>query len=372
MALVEAYGRNAIGFGLFIASYFASYKLIEDYLRKEESLVRIPWLSKKILRTSVAGALASLALLLEGSGETRWLLAQYTAVRAGQCIYECFRKRNATLSRIGDWMYTAIFAVSSGQLVYSFALNPDTLDREYNGFLTRVTKMSPLVIQSLRSHLHDHFIDFDKLEPVVKRYYPEGLPISQIALMQKSLPKMIDCAIIHPEEPYCRKRIFQVWPYIFKMMFPVYASLHTVPPLVFGLKRVLNDPKQFINACLKNSVRSSSFMATYILIFQTLLCGHRELFRRGVLEGDHKAVYWLFGFLSSVSVLIEKNSRRTELALYVSSRCLVHINFFVVVTKGDCGIPARHLDQWQNLEPGWRGSSPLLRLHGHNHDILQA
>lgn len=41
---------------------------------------------------------------------------------------------------------------------------------------------------------------------------------------------------------------------------------------------------------------------------------------RKVASKDHKLVYWLAGGLSALSVLLEKKSRRSELALYVLPR----------------------------------------------------
>lgn len=266
-----------------------------------------------------AGFLASLALLFEVPGETRWLLAQYTAVRAAQCVYEHYRKKSEVLGRIGDRLYTAIFALCSGQLVYSFVVRPDVLDREYNAFLTRITRVPLVTITAIRGHLLDGHVNFNALEHELgPKFYPSGFPTDQLDLHLRRTPHVLDCALIHPEEPSCPKRILKIWPYVFRLMFPVYSSLHTIPPLVFGLKRVMGSPVRFFEACLKNSVRSASFMATFILIFQTLLCSHREMFRRGILRKDYKINYWIMGVLSASSVLIEKNSRCVELSLYVS------------------------------------------------------
>lgn len=278
----------------------------------------VPAFKPEWVQACSAGFLASVALLLEVPGETRWLLAQYTAVRAAQCVYEHYRKKSEMLRRIGDRMYTAIFALCSGQLVYSFVVRPDVLDHEYNGFLTRVTRMPVAAISAIRGHLLDGHLSFHTIEHEIgKKFYPTGFPDDQLDFHLRRTPKILDCALIHPEEPSCPKRIVDIWPYIFRMMFPVYASLHTIPPLVFGLKRVMANPLKFSEACLKNSIRSSSFMATYILIFQALLCTHREMFRRGIVTNDYKMNYWIMGFLSSASVLIEKNTRCIELSLYV-------------------------------------------------------
>ena len=46
-----------------------------------------------------------------------------------------------------------------------------------------------------------------------------------------------------------------------------------------------------------------------------MICIHRKVSTR-----DHKLVYWIAGGMSALSVLLEKKSRRAELALYVLPR----------------------------------------------------
>jgi hypothetical protein len=46
-----------------------------------------------------------------------------------------------------------------------------------------------------------------------------------------------------------------------------------------------------------------------------VICLHRKISTR-----DHKLVYWIAGGISALSVLLEKKSRRAELALYVLPR----------------------------------------------------
>lgn len=48
---------------------------------------------------------------------------------------------------------------------------------------------------------------------------------------------------------------------------------------------------------------------------QSVICLHRK-----VALHDHKLVYWISGGLAALSVLLEKKSKRSELALYVLPR----------------------------------------------------
>lgn len=53
----------------------------------------------------------------------------------------------------------------------------------------------------------------------------------------------------------------------------------------------------------------------FFFVFKGVICMHRK-----VASKDHKLVYWVAGGISALSVLLEKKSRRGELALYVLPR----------------------------------------------------
>ena len=69
---------------------------------------------------------------------------------------------------------------------------------------------------------------------------------------------------------------------------------------------------------LQNTLRSATFMAAYVQIFQILLCLHRGAIRQGWIAQDWRYLYWLMGAISGLSLPIENKHRRTELTLFVS------------------------------------------------------
>ena len=64
-------------------------------------------------------------------------------------------------------------------------------------------------------------------------------------------------------------------------------------------------------------VRSTIFLAAFVMLYQATICIQRNL-----VNTDHKAIYYIAGLVSSTSILIEKKSRRSELALYVLPRAV--------------------------------------------------
>lgn len=77
----------------------------------------------------------------------------------------------------------------------------------------------------------------------------------------------------------------------------------------------MESPARTCWLALRDSIRSTTFLSAFVGIFQGVICLHRK-----VATVDHKLVYWIAGGISALSVLLEKKSRRAELALYVLPR----------------------------------------------------
>lgn len=73
------------------------------------------------------------------------------------------------------------------------------------------------------------------------------------------------------------------------------------------------------------AVRSTSFLSAFVGIFQGVICLQRKVSTR-----DHKLVYWFAGGMAALSVLLEKKSRRDELALYVLPRAADSLWYILV------------------------------------------
>lgn len=86
---------------------------------------------------------------------------------------------------------------------------------------------------------------------------------------------------------------------------------------------------------MKNSLQSSSFLASCGAIFQSLLCTGRQILPK--FGGDWKYYYWLIGLVAGTGILIEKKPRRSELALYVQSKTFC----FVLISVDSAESPSR-------------------------------
>ncbi|KAF0852685.1 mitochondrial transmembrane protein TMEM135_A [Andalucia godoyi] len=109
-------------------------------------------------------------------------------------------------------------------------------------------------------------------------------------------------------------RSLQVFVDVFPEMLKLYAPIHFVPTLLFRFRKL--SPKGLLH-CLKATIRSASFLSTFVSLFCYVLCKIR-----GLRNKDDQWQALIAGFLCAQSVEIERASRRSELAVYCIPRFL--------------------------------------------------
>jgi hypothetical protein len=95
----------------------------------------------------------------------------------------------------------------------------------------------------------------------------------------------------------------------------VYLPVYLLPAALVHRQALLKRPLPILSKCLQGVARSSLFLSSYIsLAFGGACLGHRVTGRStgAVLAG--------FTWVGGLATLLEKKSRRMELALYVMSR----------------------------------------------------
>ena len=79
----------------------------------------------------------------------------------------------------------------------------------------------------------------------------------------------------------------------------------------------LKKPVGSLYTALCSTIRSSSFLASFVAVYMAAICVARR-----AMPVDNKLTYYFAGLVSSLSVLLEEKSRRSELALYVLPRAM--------------------------------------------------
>jgi len=128
--------------------------------------------------------------------------------------------------------------------------------------------------------------------------------------------------------------IFRIFLDAFRRVFPLYASVTFVPMIVLKFFKVLRSPFRFLFQGIAGATQSATFLAAFVALYQSVVCGHRKAF-----NVDHKIIYWIAGVVSSLSIFIERKSRRAELALYTLPRAAESFYLMMVNRRWFASVP---------------------------------
>mmetsp|Transcript_41435 Transcript_41435/g.81233 ORF Transcript_41435/g.81233 Transcript_41435/m.81233 type:complete len:508 (+) Transcript_41435:70-1593(+) len=259
----------------------------------------------------VAGALSSVCLLAHPPTRRREL-SLYVFVRLLQCLYnESKRRYNFTPLKHGDGL---LFMVTSAQIMYAYVMRPETLPETYWNFIVRTGPIEKPVLSAVRNSIRGNSLDVDQMVTFLNK---KGVPEAQEVMHNLgSLPDLIPCSILHPLQQSCTKNTFGVLVSAFKKLFPLHMTVTFVPLLVVGLFRVLRRPWIYGTKGVLSAARSTLFLSSFCASYQGLVC----MARNTGMAKDSKFLFWISGFLSSLSIFIERKSRRAELSLYALPR----------------------------------------------------
>ncbi|KAG2213271.1 hypothetical protein INT46_002492 [Mucor plumbeus] len=221
----------------------------------------------------------------------------------------------------------AIFMLASTEIIFSWFYEPERLPRSYAGWITNMSGIDDRLLKALRAIRQGDWV-YGKdtgLGHLLGDYCVKlGLPRSY----GDPLSGRIDCSVIHEGNSYgCEVNALNRFYKGFIKIFPVYLSVHLAPPLFFRTSRLLQNPASSILHILLASVRSSTFLGTYIAIIWYSIClvrtriGHQVL---GVNQTrlDDSLGPLLGAMLCGLSLLVESKHRRGEMTLYVVPRAL--------------------------------------------------
>ncbi|KAK9699114.1 hypothetical protein RND81_08G153600 [Saponaria officinalis] len=292
--------RVGLLFGGFTGSYHALRCLLRKLRKKETPFNAI-----------FAGSIAGLSILALDDSNRRRTLALYLLARLGQCAYNSAKSKNKFHFWGSHWRHgdSLLFSLACAQVMYAFIMHPESLPKSYQDFIQKTGPVAQPVYRAVRDCCRGSPVDVDSLS---KYLSSKGV---QNSVSLEEFPPIIPCSIIHPISQSCLTHNLNAASATFRKTFPLYFSLTFVPFVVLHLQKFMDTPARTCWHATKGAVRSTTFLSAFVGIFQAVICLHRK-----VSSKDHKLVYWVSGGIAALSVLLEKKSRRKELALYVLPR----------------------------------------------------
>ncbi|GJJ75846.1 hypothetical protein EMPS_08204 [Entomortierella parvispora] len=302
-------GIDAIRFGSFFSMFSFLWKFVNNGLKLYRG-------TDDRINGAVAGAIAGLAILIE-SHERRVSFAQQMLVRAGQGVYNAGKHRGVFSFRHGD---AALFALACGQVLYAYTMQPESIPPEYLKFMVNTARVPVEALAFNRSRVRGFPVDVSRVQALVRRFKGTPKNLETVSKLTE-YTDIIPCAVLHPSIDSCTVNNAERFVQVTKNILPVYATLNFVPLLVLRMKRLMADPVNVLSRTSFNTLRSSIFLAVFVAVYQSQICGHRNLVKWGWASGNskyHKYLYWLFGVTcSGTAIMVEQESRRAELAMYV-------------------------------------------------------
>ncbi|KAI3845080.1 hypothetical protein MKX03_021568 [Papaver bracteatum] len=296
--------EEACRIGLLFGGFTGSYHLLRCLLRKFRK-------KETPFNAILAGSVAGLSILALDDPSRRRTLALYLLARLGQCAYNSAKSKNKFHLWGSHWSHgdSLLFALACGQVMYAFVMRPESLPKSYQDFIQKTGPVAKPIYKAVRDSCRGSPIDVVSLSA----YLSNSKASSSLKIQE--FPSIIPCSMIHPDTNSCLQHNARAASATFRKTFPLYFSLTFVPFVVLRLQKFMDSPARTCWLAVKGAVRSTTFLSSFVGIFQGVICLHRK-----VAVKDHKLVYWLAGGFAALSVLLEKKARRGELALYVLPR----------------------------------------------------
>ncbi|KDN52300.1 hypothetical protein K437DRAFT_254283 [Tilletiaria anomala UBC 951] len=323
--------------------------------QKRKAFMRDP--RSRVWHAYVAGAVSALAVLVE-TKDMRVTLAQQLLVRGLEGSYNLAHGQGLIHVPYGSVL---VFGLACGQIMFAWINAPESLPRSYVSWITRASQaglQSTPVYRDLRdhngtfdpSHIYKYFPDGKIPQPLSTnplRYPPVaptptnvyGVTGKHVREFVKALDMQklgepiphLPCSFMHPWENSHFWSPFDRFIKVTRWILPVYMTLYFVPAIFLRTRSFLKAPMRIILRSLFGSIRSSSFLGVFVIIFQVIFCGAHQLY--DVIDANaslrantpawvkrmllHQGVPWFAGFMTCLSLFVDDARRRAELAAYV-------------------------------------------------------
>ncbi|GAA97764.1 hypothetical protein E5Q_04443 [Mixia osmundae IAM 14324] len=327
--LNSVFGIDAFRMGAMFGSFAFLFKSTNQGLRIYNPGPRGPG-KEEIWHAALAGAVSGVAVLAEKK-QRRLTFAQQLFVRGLQGLYNIGKSRGMPIIPHGDVL---LFGLACGQIMYGWMMSPESLAPGYRRWITMASRVSPPALPVNLAIERNKPVPTEDLEKLLR--WPGITPKNKAILEgikaqvnDGQVQSFLPCAGIHPWIDTCTMTQVERWISVFRWMLPVYSALHFIPPVLLKRKAFAQDPFKFLSRSAIGTFRSCSFLGTFVIIFQGLVCLSRNLqeaflgkfaFLDAIL--GHRYCYWGYGFATSAAMFIEEKRRRGELAMYVLPRAL--------------------------------------------------
>ncbi|KAL3603071.1 hypothetical protein FPOAC2_07388 [Fusarium poae] len=245
--------------------------------------------------------------------------------KARRWVSNKWTKTERFVSRFVDPL---VFAASSGLVMWAWFYYPKRLPRSYSKWITSAASVDLRLIKAFR---RCHTGEFQYGKETGQAHLLQGMCADYewpLAWGDPAVVVPIPCQMVHMSSgPSCEchaiSRFWRSWKW----------SMATYLPLTLTLT-LRNPSRKALRRAIASSCRSSSFLATFITLFYYGVCLSRTRIGPQLPGGttterrqqmDSGICVGTGCFLCGWSILIETESRRKDIALFVAPRALATV-----------------------------------------------
>lgn len=316
---MSAAWKETLRYGLFLGTFAGTFASVDEAIAAFGGRARTArW------RALLAGAIAGPSMLLTGLNTQHTSLAVYILMRAAVLASRCGikSKKFGSLCRPLTWTHGDIFlmCLSSSQILSSYILNQDSLPSSYRSFLNKHGGKDATILKGVKEIACSK--PLTSLAGIEKYYKSNGVELKLDPTMK------IPCSIVHGNQS-CAAHAISFFVQAYARALPVYLPVYFIPALIVHRQGLLKTPYTILGKGLFGTARSSLFLSVYCTSAWIWTC---LLFQ--IVRSCDIPTLAAGAFPAGLALLIEKKSRRMEIAQYCFARALE--SFFTAIV--DAGL----------------------------------
>lgn len=311
---MSAAWKETLRYGLFLGTFAGTFASVDEAIAAFGGRARTArW------RALIAGAIAGPSMLLTGLNTQHTSLAVYILMRAAVLASRCGikSKKFGSLCKPLTWTHGDIFlmCLSSSQILSSYILNQDSLPSSYRSFLNKHGGKDAMILKGVKEIACSK--PLTSLAGIEKYYKSNGVELKLDPTMK------IPCSIVHGNQS-CAAHAISFFVQAYARALPVYLPVYFIPALIVHRQGLWKMPYTILGKGLFGTARSSLFLSIYCTSAWIWTC---LLFQ--IIRSCDIPTLAAGAFPAGLALLIEKKSRRMEIAQYCFARALE--SFFTAI-----------------------------------------
>jgi len=293
----------ALNMAIFNGMMSEGGKRVLEFLRKNKIEIQDHY------RPMIAGFLSGLAVLALPT-YTRPTMALYAGVRAFAVLVKmAVRRGHLPYFEHADVL---LMSAASSQLMSCFVYSPRYVGETYRKFLTRQVQFPRPVVHAIGTMAVGEPLSPDLRQMLGTQSYDDAPYYgTQLLTQGQSFAQTIIHFFIRG----------------LSLAVPVYIPVFTIPTLLFTPSLLIRNPGKALRRILQGITVSSLFLSAYCTIGISSILTLRRFagVRHRVIGNLALLVGPIAGALAGTAVLIDRKSRRSELALFVFAHAVTSI-----------------------------------------------